>query len=131
MPVGKNARPENLPPVGSLLSWQEVWAYHRSWRGIGTRSLLIDGGESGYPNQYLPDGTIQYPGEGRHGNQQATGGNLRLLRAVDSGQVFQLFRRVQPGQWCYQGGWQVMAWAYIWQPREQVWQYQFSLARLR
>jgi hypothetical protein len=129
--AGKPARPEPLPPVGSLLSWQEVWLYHRSWRGIGRHSLLVDGGESGYSNQYLPDGTIQYPGEGRHGHQQATGGNLRLLRAVENGQVFQLFRRIRPGQWCYEGGWQVIAWTYIQQSEQQCWQYQFSLARVR
>ena len=115
--------------MGSLLSWQEVWLIHHSWRGIGRGSLLIDQGESGYANRFLPDGTIHYPGEGRHGHQQATGGNLRLLQAVKTGQTFHLFGRIRPGQWRYEGDWQVVAWIYLWQPEQQCWQYRFTLAR--
>lgn len=129
MPTGRPVGPENLPAVGSLLSWQEVWPIHRSWRGIGTHSLLIDRGESGYSNLFLPDGSIEYPGEGRQDHQKATGGNLRLLKAVQEKQTFHLFCRIRPGQWRYEGTWWVVAWAYLWQPGEQRWQYRFTLTR--
>lgn len=58
----------------SSLSWSEVFAYHRTRKGIGKRSLLVDRGESGYRNVFLPDGRILYQGEGKRGNQEPVGG---------------------------------------------------------
>ena len=125
MPAGKPVKPEFLPAVGSLLSWQEVWPIHRSWRGIGHHSLLIDRGESGYPNRFQSDGSILYPGEGRSGHQRATGGNRRLLEATQTGQFFHLFLRLAPGRWRYEGLWQPISWEYRWSETEKRWQYVF------
>ncbi|BDG19567.1 hypothetical protein TthSNM11_17700 [Thermus thermophilus] len=67
------------------MTWSEVLGYHRTRKGVGRRSLLVDRGESGYRNRFLPDGRILYMGEGKRGDQEPVGGNLRLLLAHREG----------------------------------------------
>jgi hypothetical protein len=58
----------------SSLSWSEVFAYHRTRKGIGRQSLLVDRGESGYRNVFLPDGRILYMGKACGGTRSPLGG---------------------------------------------------------
>ena len=82
-----------------MLAWSEVLAYHRTRKGIGKQSLLVDRGESGYRNRFLPDGRILYMGEGRRGHQEPRGGHLRLLLAHKAGRPLRASLREAPGRW--------------------------------
>ncbi len=83
----------------SSWTWREVLAYHRSLKGIGQQSLLLDRGESGYENRFLPDGRILYMGEGLKGHQAPKGGNLRLLLAEKEGTPLRVFLRQGRNRW--------------------------------
>lgn len=112
----------------SSLSWSEVFAYHRTRKGIGKRSLLVDRGESGYRNVFLPDGRILYQGEGKRGNQEPIGGNLRLLLAQKKGTPLRIFLRERPGLWRDLGCYRVEGHRYSLLPEEGRWVYWFTLA---
>ena len=60
---------------------------------------MVDRGESGYRNRFLPDGRILYMGEGKRGDQEPVGGNLRLLLAHREGTPLRVFLRERPGVW--------------------------------
>ncbi|MCS6869734.1 hypothetical protein [Thermus sp.] len=111
----------------SSLSWREVFAYHRTRRGIGERSLLVDRGESGYTNFFLPDGRILYMGEGKRGHQEPLGGNLRLLMAYREGRPLRVFLRERPGLWRDLGLYRVGGWRYALWPEEGRYVYWFTL----
>ncbi|WP_337844929.1 hypothetical protein [Thermus sp.] len=112
----------------SSLTWAEVFAYHRTRKGIGERSLLVDRGESGYRNAFLPDGRILYMGEGRRGHQAPMGGNLRLLLAHQEGRPLRVFLRERPGVWRDLGCYQVEGWRYALLEEEGRYVYWFTLA---
>jgi len=112
----------------SSLSWSEVFAYHRTRKGIGKRSLLVDRGESGYRNVFLPDGRILYQGEGKRGNQEPVGGNLCLLLAQKRGTPLRVFLRERPGLWRDLGYYRVEGHRYSLLPEEGRWVYWFTLA---
>jgi hypothetical protein len=81
------------------MNWSQVLQIHKTLRGIGKTSLLVDRGESGYPNQFLPDGRILYPGEGLRGNQQPTKGNGILLQALFYQRSMRVFCREAVNHW--------------------------------
>ncbi|TBH20580.1 hypothetical protein [Thermus thermamylovorans] len=112
----------------SSLSWSEVFAVHRSRRGIGEQSLLVDRGESGYRNLFLADGRILYMGEGRRGHQEPLGGNLRLLLAYREGKPLRVFLRERPGLWRDLGLYRVEAFRYELWSEEGRYVYWFTLA---
>ncbi|KIX84678.1 hypothetical protein [Thermus filiformis] len=107
------------------LRWAEVLARHGTRRGIGRESLLVDRGESGYENRFLPDGRIRYMGEGR-GHQGPSPGNLRLLEAQRTGKPFRVFLREGPDQWRDLGLYRVEEAEYA--PFQGRWVYWFTLA---
>ncbi|WP_022798643.1 hypothetical protein [Thermus islandicus] len=111
-----------------MLAWSEVLAYHRTRKGIGKQSLLVDRGESGYRNRFLPDGRILYMGEGRRGHQEPRGGNLRLLLAHKEGRPLRVFLREAPGRWRDLGPYRVEAWRYALWEEEGRYVYWFTLA---
>ncbi|BAW02616.1 hypothetical protein TTMY_2253 [Thermus thermophilus] len=112
----------------SSLTWSEVLGYHRTRKGIGRRSLLVDRGESGYRNRFLPDGRILYMGEGKRGDQEPVGGNLRLLLAHREGTPLRVFLRERPGVWRDLGCYRVEGWRYALLEEEGRWVYWFTLA---
>lgn len=112
----------------SSLSWSEVFAVHRTRKGISRRSLLVDRGESGYRNLFLPDGRILYMGEGKRGHQEPLGGNLRLLLAHREGTPLRVFLRERPGRWQDLGWYRVEGWRYALLPEEERYVYWFTLA---
>jgi hypothetical protein len=111
----------------SSLSWSEVFAYHRTRKGIGRQSLLVDRGESGYRNLFLPDGRILYMGEGLRGHQEPLGGNLRLLLAHREGTPLRVFLREAPGRWRDLGRYRVEGWRYALLEEEGRYVYWFTL----
>jgi hypothetical protein len=111
----------------SSLSWSEVFAYHRTRKGIGRQSLLVDRGESGYRNLFLPDGRILYMGEGLRGHQKPLGGNLRLLLAHREGTPLRVFLREAPGRWRDLGCYRVEGWRYALLEEEGRYVYWFTL----
>ncbi len=111
----------------SSLSWSEVFAYHRTRKGIGRQSLLVDRGESGYRNVFLPDGRILYIGEGLRGHQEPLGGNLRLLLAHREGTPLRVFLREAPGRWRDLGCYRVEGWRYALLEEEGRYVYWFTL----
>lgn len=113
------------PPI---LSWRQVLQQHRSLRGIARDSLLVDFGESGYRNRYLPDGRIIYPGEGLAGNQQPVRGNRILLGALAEGRPMRVFRRERRNGWVDLGPYRVEAVEYVWEEAEGRYVYRFTLA---
>jgi hypothetical protein len=112
----------------SSLSWSEVFAFHGTRRGIGRQSLLVDRGESGYRNVFLPDGRILYMGEGKRGHQEPLGGNLRLLLAHRESIPLRVFLRERPGRWRDLGWYRVEGWRYALLPEEGRYVYWFTLA---
>ncbi len=110
------------------LRWAEVLARHKTRRGIGRESLLVDRGESGYENRFLPDGRIRYMGEGR-GHQGPTPGNLRLLEAQRTGRPFRVFLREGPDSWVDLGLFQVEGSEYV--LFGERWVYWFTLRPCR
>ncbi|MEZ0349153.1 MAG: hypothetical protein ABWJ90_11745 [Thermus sp.] len=112
----------------SSLSWSEVFALHGTRRGIGRGSLLVDQGESGYRNVFLPDGRILYMGEGKRGHQEPVGGNLRLLLAHREGRSLRVFLRERPGVWWDLGWYRVEGWQYALWEEEGRYVYWFTLA---
>ncbi|MER3481436.1 MAG: hypothetical protein C4327_13465 [Meiothermus sp.] len=109
------------------MSWREVLAIHKTLRGIGSHSLLVDRGESGYHNEFLPDGRIIYPGEGLQGNQQPTGGNRVLLEAYADRRPMRVFAREAPNRWRDLGRYRIERVEYSWLPRERRYIYKFTL----
>lgn len=117
--------------VSSMLSWKEVLAEHKTLRGIGKESLLVDRGESGYKNRFLPDGSILYPGEGLTGNQQPLGGNRVLLEALESQKPLRLYLREGVNRWVRLGLYRVEAVEYRWEEGEGRYVYWFRLVPLK
>lgn len=109
------------------MSWREVLVIHKTLRGIGWESLLVDRGESGYRNEFLPDGRIVYPGEGLQGNQQPTGGNRILLEAYADKRPMRVFAREGPNRWRDLGKYRVEKVQYSWLPPERRYIYRFTL----
>ena len=72
----------------------------------------MDRGEPGYRNRFLPDGRILYMGEGKRGDQEPVGGNLRLLLAHREGTPLRVFLRERPGVWRDLGCYRVEGWRY-------------------
>jgi hypothetical protein len=103
---------EEAAPV---LTWEEVSRTHRVRNGVYHRggrlvSLLTDFGRINacYPDAASEDGdTVVYVGEGRHGDQPLSPGNLALLSAVDSGHAVPLFNKLGTGRWQHTGLWRV------------------------
>jgi len=114
-----------------MLSWKEVLAEHKTLRGIGKDSLLVDRGESGYKNRFLPDGSILYPGEGLRGNQQPRGGNQILLDALESQKPLRLYLREGLNRWVRLGLYRVEAVEYRWEEGERRYVYWFRLVPLK
>lgn len=117
--------PSTIQPP--LMSWREVLAIHKTLRGIGPHSLLVDKGESGYRNEFLPEGRIVYPGEGLQGNQQPTGGNRILLEAYAEKRSMRVFARHGPNRWRDLGMYRVEGVEYGWLQPEQRYIYNFTL----
>lgn len=109
------------------MSWREVLVIHKTLRGIGWESLLVDRGESGYRNEFLPDGRIVYPGEGLRGNQQPTGGNRILLEAYADKRPMRVFAREGPNRWRDLGKYRVEKVQYSWLALERRYIYRFTL----
>ncbi|MCS7057331.1 MAG: hypothetical protein NZ849_07560 [Meiothermus sp.] len=116
--------------VKRCLSWREVLKEHKTLRGIGQNSLLVDRGESGYNNRFLPGGVILYPGEGLSGHQQPVGGNRRLLVALSTQHPMQVFLREGVNCWRALGPYRVAAVDYVWEEGERRFVYWFRLEPL-
>ena len=103
---------EEAAPV---LTWEEVSRTHRVRNGVYHRggrlvSLLTDFGRINacYPDAASEDGdTVAYVGEGRHGDQRLSPGNVALLSAVESGHAVPLFNKLGAGRWQLTGLWRV------------------------
>ncbi len=103
---------EEAAPV---LTWEEVSRTHRVRTGVYHRggrlvSLLTDFGRINpcYPDAASEDGdTVVYVGEGRHGDQLLSPGNVALLSAVESGHAVPLFNKLGTGRWQLTGLWRV------------------------
>ncbi len=117
--------------VSSMLTWKEVLAEHKTLRGIGKDSLLVDRGESGYKNRFLPDGSILYPGEGLWGNQQPRGGNRILLDALEQRKPMRLYLREGTNRWVRLGLYRVASVDYRWEEGERRYVYWFRLVPLK
>lgn len=89
---------------------------------------MVDRGESGYRNRFLPDGRILYMGEGKRGDQEPVRGNLRLLLAHREGTPLRVFLRERPGVWRDLGCYRVEGWRYVLLEEEGRWVYWFTLA---
>ncbi|GIW25209.1 hypothetical protein [Meiothermus sp.] len=113
-----------------MLTWKEVLAQHKTLRGIGPYSLLVDHGESGYRNRFLPDGAILYPGEGLSGSQQPVKGNRVLLEALASHTALRVYERVRPNCWQDRGLYRVESVEYHWEELERRYVYWFRLVPL-
>ncbi len=109
------------------MTWQEVLSQHKSLRGIAFKSLLVDGGESGYANRFLPDGSVLYPGEGLVGNQQPLRGNQILLEAHADSRAMRVFWREAPNQWQDLGLYLVAEVKYSYEEAEKRYVYWFTL----
>ncbi|MGK0620063.1 hypothetical protein [Meiothermus cerbereus] len=114
-----------------MLTWKEVFAEHKTLRGIGKDSLLVDRGESGYKNRFLSDGSILYPGEGLAGNQQPLGGNRVLLEALEDQKPMRLYLREGVNRWFRLGLYRVEAVEYCWEESERRYVYWFRLVPLK
>lgn len=113
-----------------MMTWKEVLAKHKTLRGIGQHSLLVDQGESGYPNRFLPDGSILYPGEGLSGHQQPLGGNQVLLLALACQSPMRVYQREKTNQWQDRGLFRVESVEYRWEEAEHRYVYWFRLVPL-
>ncbi|RDI95211.1 hypothetical protein DV704_07820 [Meiothermus sp. QL-1] len=113
--------------VKPILSWKEVLREHKTLRGIGQKTLLVDRGESGYRNRFLPDGAILYPGEGLKGHQQPVGGNRTLLEALHTQRPMRVFLREGVNRWRELGPHRVVSVAYEWLEEERRYVYWFRL----
>lgn len=114
-----------------MKTWKEVLAQHKTLRGIGQNSLLVDRGESGYKNRFLPDGSILYPGEGLWGHQQPTGGNRILLEALASQTPMRVYQREKANQWHDRGLFRVESVEYRLEEAERRYVYWFRLVPLK
>lgn len=114
-----------------MLTWKEVLAQHKTLRGIGRASLLVDRGESGYKNRFLPDGSILYPGEGLCGHQQPTRGNRVLLEALAARTPLRVYLREGPNRWRDLGLYRVESVDYRLEEAERRYVYWFRLAPLK
>ena len=103
---------------------------HKTLRGIAQDSLLVDFGESGYRNIYLPDERILYPGEGLAGNQQPTRGNRVLLEAHAEARRMRVFRRDGINRWTDLGFYRVENVRHHFEEAERRYVYWFTLARV-
>lgn len=112
------------------MTWREVLAQHKTLRGIGQQSLLVDRGESGYKNRFLSDGAILYPGEGLAGHQQPTGGNRILLEALASQTPMRVYERKKTNCWQDRGLFLVESVEYRWEELERRYVYWFRLVSL-
>lgn len=113
-----------------MMTWKEVLAQHKTLRGIGQNSLLVDRGESGYRNRFLPDGAILYPGEGLAGHQQPIGGNRILLEALATQAPLRVYERIKPNCWQNRGLFRVESVEYRWEELERRYVYWFRLVPL-
>ena len=109
------------------MTWKQVLAQHKTLRGIGRQSLLVDGGESGYRNIFLPDGQILYPGEGLAGNQQPIKGNWILLEAHANQTPLRVYRREAVNRWSDLGLYQVAEVEHCFEESEKRYVYWFTL----
>lgn len=115
----------------SKMTWKEVLFHHKTLRGIGRHSLLVDRGESGYRNRFLPDGSILYPGEGLTGHQQPLGGNLTLLNALACQTPMRVFLRKRPDCWQDLGLYRVESVEHRFEETERRYVYWFRLVPLK
>ena len=109
------------------MRWSEVLKIHKTLRGIGHTSLLVDRGESGYCNRFLEDDQILYPGEGLMGNQQPTRGNRILLEALSGQQSLRVFCREAHNHWTDLGLYRIAEVQYSLEPAEARYIYWFTL----
>lgn len=109
------------------MRWLEVLKIHKTLRGIGAYSLLVDRGESGYCNRFLEGGQILYPGEGLKGNQQPTRGNRVLLEALSTRRSLQVFCREEANHWTHLGPYRVASVEYLLEPSQNRYIYWFLL----
>ena len=120
-----------------VLTWEEVSRTHRVRNGVYHRggrlvSLLTDFGRINpcYPDALSEDGdSILYTGEGRHGDQHLSPGNLALLAAVESGHAVPLFNKLGTGRWQLTGRWRVTAAEHRFDERERRMLWRFTLKR--
>lgn len=110
-----------------LLAWREVLARHKTLRGIGKNSILVDRGESGYRNQFDAQGQIIYQGEGQSGNQLPVGGNQILLQALERRKKMWVYLREAPNVWRPLGRYRVVSVEYRLDPEKSRYVYFFCL----
>ncbi len=113
-----------------MMTWKEVLAQHKTLRGIGLYSLLVDRGESGYRNRFLSDGSILYPGEGLAGHQQPVKGNRVLLEALATQAPMRVYERKKPNCWQDRGLYRVESVEYRLEEAERRYVYWFRLVPL-
>lgn len=113
-----------------MMTWKEVLTQHKTLRGIGPCSLLVDRGESGYKNRFLPDGAILYPGEGLWGHQQPVKGNRVLLEALATQTPMRVYERKKPNCWQDRGLYRVESVEYRLEEAERRYVYWFRLVPL-
>jgi hypothetical protein len=121
-----------------LLTWDEVSRTHPVRNGVYQRkgrlvSLLTDFGRINpcYPDKASADGeTINYTGEGRHGDQHLSPGNRALLAAVESGHAVPLFNKLGVGRWQHTGLWRVVSAEHRFDEGERRMLWRFTLKRV-
>lgn len=126
------------PLSTEILSWAEVHRTHRIRNGVYQRggrliSLLTDFGRINpcYPDTVTDDTghTIDYTGEGRHGDQHLSPGNRALLAAIDSRHCVPLYNKLGVGRWQHMGFWRVTRAAHRFDPSENRMLWRFTLER--
>lgn len=118
---------------GSLMTWAEVSAIHRSRIGIYQKhgrlvSLLTDFGRI---NPCYPDfhgstaDVIHYTGSGRRGDQKLDAANQALLDAIRTLHAVPLFNKLGVNRWQYLGQWTVMSGDYVHDEmrRRMIWKF--------
>jgi hypothetical protein len=139
---GARAAAETPPPVKPLddeiLTWAEVSRTHRVRHGVYQRdgrlvSLLTDFGRLNpcYPDEAADEETINYVGNGRHGDQRLTPPNLALLDAVRTGHAVPLFNKLGVGRWQHMGFWRVADAEHRYDDSERRMLWRFTLKRVK
>ncbi|MGH9944465.1 MAG: hypothetical protein ACRD9R_19120 [Pyrinomonadaceae bacterium] len=139
----KRAPADSPPPPAAeeeeVLTWAEVSRTHPVRHGVYNRngrlaSLLTDFGRLNpcYPDRRASDDpdTIEYTGQGRHGDQQLTPANRALFDAIESGHVVPLFNKLAVGRWRLVGRFRVVAARYDYDEQERRMLWRFTLKRV-
>ncbi|MDT5159442.1 MAG: hypothetical protein QOC61_1247 [Acidobacteriota bacterium] len=125
-------------PAETIITWDEVNRTHRIRNGVYQRaghlvSLLTDFGRINpcYPDSATEDGeTVNYTGEGRHGDQHLSPGNRALLAAIESGHAVPLFNKLGVGRWQHTGFWRVTEASHRFDEAERRMLWRFTLRKV-